>query len=480
MSMRPQWQRRILCCAIFLAAVATAPAWSAQEPAQGKTALFFSQGQAIYHPQDRARSQQDAIQDFLLQAVTQALGNLLSSSQMGSRFGPVQEKILKHPERYVVTYQLFSESPAGGLYRVTGQVTVAMDNLRRDLMQMGLGAGSYGERQEPASLPDQPSRTASTSETVRNSGEPRQATRGIVPSGQELYWAVAESWGEDWHIPKGPRDPRGLFASSVLQECRDYTWSVRLPEAGALTPDVRGNVPLNSVLAQAGRLGLARAVVGTVALRKSGNQNPRIEAALRVVDVPSGRVQGEIRKQWTLHGDSIQEGALELASLIIPQLDQFMGEFGKRTPAADRRFIEPQPASPSAPPVTEPSPSETMGRQAPSQAPPIPQEAPPSTPSPPQPPPTIRGSGEITLAIKAPHSYAHWEELEKYLREHCKSARVISVTMGPDGTRVRMDGVDGRFLETLGETRLKDDLTVRVEGYSPDSRTLTISFSHSE
>jgi len=113
-----------------------------------------------------------------------------------------------------------------------------------------------------------------------------------------------------------------------------------------LTPDIRGNVPLNSVLTQAGRLGLARAVVGNVALRKSGNQNPRIEAALRVVDVPSGRVQGEIRKQWTLQGDSIQEGALELASLIVPQLDRFMGEFGKRTPAADRRFIEPQPRLP--------------------------------------------------------------------------------------------------------------------------------------
>jgi hypothetical protein len=57
---------------------------------------------------------------------------------MGSHFAALQAKILKQPERYVQTYQVFSESPSGGLYRVTGQVTVAMDALKNDIQQLGL------------------------------------------------------------------------------------------------------------------------------------------------------------------------------------------------------------------------------------------------------------------------------------------------------------------------------------------------------
>ncbi len=503
MEMYPRVHGKALVCALFLCMLTTPSLTTAVEPPpQGKTAVFFSQGQSIYHPQDRARSRQEAVQDFLLQGVTQALGSFLSPSQMGSQFGLIQDKVLRQPDRYVVHHQIFSESPAGGLYRVTGQVTVAMDSLKKDVVQMGLGSPEPGQRPGGAApsggLSRSEAESASTG-SLRDSGP--QATRGITPSRRELYWAVAESWDQGWSVPRGTRDPRGIFAASILQESQDYPWTVRLPESGALTPDEGGNISIHPVLAQAKGLGIEKAVVGTVALRKSPNQNPRIETVLRVLDVPSGKLQGEIRKQRSLRGGSTQESVLELASLIMPQLDQFMGEGGRRAAPADRRFLEPQSVPPAAvapptrpeppelppamtPPVRREVPEETPAmipsvRSEPIESPSKPAAAGPS-PAPLQPPPAIRGTGEVTLSLRNLGHFAQWEELEKHIREKAKSARVTGVTMGPESAQVRLEGVDGQFLESLSGTRLKGGLTVQVEGYAPDTRTVTISFGHSE
>jgi hypothetical protein len=104
---------------------------------EGKPGVFFSQGQAISNPQDRSGSQREAVQDFLAQAIAQAAATVLSPAQLGKQYQRIQEVILKRPDRYVRTYEIFSEnSNQGGLYRVTGQVSVAMDLLKNDLARL--------------------------------------------------------------------------------------------------------------------------------------------------------------------------------------------------------------------------------------------------------------------------------------------------------------------------------------------------------
>jgi len=130
--------------------------------------------------------------------------------------------------------------------------------------------------------------------------------------------------------------------------------------------------------------------------------------------------------------------------------------------------------------VPESSPAMTAPvRSEPPEGPLKPAVAAPS-PAPQQSPPAIRGAGEVILSLRNLRHFANWEELEKYIREKVKSARVIGVTMSPEGAQVRLEGVEGRFLESLSGTRLKGGLTVQVEGYAPDTRTVTISFGHSE
>ena len=54
--------------------------------AKDQSVTFFSQGQSTYNPQDQARSRQQAVQDFMGQALIQAIGKFLNPSQMGTQF----------------------------------------------------------------------------------------------------------------------------------------------------------------------------------------------------------------------------------------------------------------------------------------------------------------------------------------------------------------------------------------------------------
>jgi hypothetical protein len=124
-------------------------AQAAGEPLGENPAVFFSRGQAIFSPGNASQSQHEAIQDLLVQAIIQATAAVVSTARLGEQYQLVQEKILKQPQRYVRSYQIFSENPnQGGLYRVAGQVSVAMDLLKKDLTTLGL-TSSEGEPSPP-------------------------------------------------------------------------------------------------------------------------------------------------------------------------------------------------------------------------------------------------------------------------------------------------------------------------------------------
>lgn len=400
---------------------------------QEKASVFFSQGQAMYSAQDQARSKQAAVQDFLVQGVTQAVAAFLDPSQMGSNFAALQEKILNQPERYVDTYKIFSESPMGGLYRVTGQVSVSMERLRKDLVSLGFTTGDTGSREADTRRP--PGGTSSVESAER---QVPGGSRGMSVARQEFYWAVAEKWDRGWHLPQDARDPKGLFTLSVIQESQDYGWSLRLPQQTSVTMDPNGNIATNDVLAAAKRAGVRKAVIGTIDYTQG--QKAALKVDLRVFDVAFGKAEGEIHRNWPIGGKSNQESALELAAVVVPALD---------------RLLHGQTTRSTQPPASE-EPAQAVQRSGAS-----------------------RATGEWTLMIRGEHRYASWEELRNTLLEQFKSMQIKSIEFDLDAIRIKLEGVDGQYISSLEGSTLGRGITVQVSGFSPESRSIALTLSRS-
>jgi hypothetical protein len=395
----------------------------------GNPGVFFSQGQAIYHPQDPSKSQHEAIQDLQAQGVIQAAAALLSPAHLGNQVQIIQEKVLKQQERFVRTYEIFSETPnQNGLYRVTGQVSVAMDKLRMELALLGL-ASSETETVN-ASIAQPASKSSPSDEAATEPDKPLDKTDKAMVSGKEILWAVVENWDDEWHLPGNRKDPKGLFAACVAQGSGDYGWSIRFPQVGTLAPDANGEVPASRVLAQARELGLPHVVIGTLALVQSDNGEGRLQAAARLLSVSSGKAQGEIHRELAIGDSSNQEAALELADLIIPQLD--------------RQLREPSPSRPATESTVKPS-----------------------------------EAGVVVLQIKSNDAYADWLVLEKTLREQFKSMQVKGFEIRPEQSVVRLEGVDETSLRNVHGTRLSNGAQVQIENFDEDNHAFAVTFKRS-
>ncbi|MFZ2448492.1 MAG: hypothetical protein WAW37_19200 [Syntrophobacteraceae bacterium] len=403
---------------------------AAEGQAPGRSVAFFCQGQSIYNPQDQAKSQQQAIQDFLGQAITQAAGRFMSPSQMGSQFADLQKKIFPQVPKYVDSYQVFSETQVGGLFRVIGQVTVAMDVLRKDLEEAGFPVAEAAQ--------------ASPAATVAATGDKPKpgASRGLAVTKKEILWAVPEKWEQEWIIPGGKRDASSLFAQAIIRELDDYDYTLHFPERGSVKMDYTGNITQTQVTTLAQGLGIQDAVVGTLTLKQERNKPARLEANLRVIKVAAGKIGGEITREVSLEDVSNQEGALDLASRITPQLYSLLGGAGE----AERKV-----ATTPAPEPEKQAGGETSGQ---------PSEA----------------AGRWTLTLPS-SQYAHWKEIERVLREQFKSMHIVSLEMGLTEGNIKLDGVDGNFVSGLNGTSLPSGATVRVDSFSAEARTIKLSFT---
>lgn len=404
--------------------------------AQGDLTAYFSQGQALYDQQDPVRSQQNAVRDLLGQAVMQAVGTYLSPSQMGSYYAALREKIIRQPERYVDTYQVFFESAENGLYRVVGQVTISMDLLRKDLTEFGISksADAY-----PAKQAGQGSGEVSSSSAAKpvasagSSGQtetPPAVVRGIAPTVREILWAVTEKWDQEWYLPEDVRDPRGLFAVSVLQELQAYHYSLHLPEPGSLRMDNSGNVSVTQALAQAKTLGIRNAIVGSVMYKRERNQSARLQADLQVLEVSSGKLLGKIHKERDMEEGSNQEGALDLAEEVMHELERMLSLApGGSTPV--QKSSEPAAAA---------------------------------------------AEGEWIVKIKMSDQYSYWKDMEQMLREQAKGLQVRGVEMGLDENVIRLGGIDGRLIMNLNGKALPGGTVIRIDNFSEDNHSLSVSF----
>jgi hypothetical protein len=430
--------------------------------AQSRPVTYFSSGQAVYDPQDPAKCQQQAIQDFMVQGLTQAIGSFLSPTQMGTQFAELQKKVLAKPAKYIDSYQVFSEEHTGGMFRVVGQVTVSMGALKEDLEKSGILAAQQKALAQPAPSPGISAPTGATEsenthveEDVESAEEPDESQtsasrpqasqppvseegagrpfyRGISATKREILWAVAEKWDQEWDLPTESENVNSLFARSLGKEMDNF--SILFPQPGSVKMDLSGNIPPSQVISLAEGLGIQDVVVGKVSYAEDRNSKQvLLDASLRVIRIGQGKSEFELHKAQSMEDLSNQEGALELARRIAPELSSLLGgtQAGQGAGAST-------PGGPSSAQVASAGP----------------------------------------LLIYVPSAqYQYWMELESILREQFKNMQVASLQIGATESAVKLDGVNGEYILKMSGSRLPNGATVRIDSYSTEAQTMKVSFS---
>jgi hypothetical protein len=493
--------------------------WSGMTRAQKQTVDYFSQGQAVYDSNNLAKSRDEAVQDLLVHGITQALRSFLEPSQIGAQYTKLEKKLFSQPQRYVQKFQIFSETPADGLYRVRGEVTVAVDVLQRDLQRLGLissrahGAEKSTEafKAEVTSDSSKSSRTKENlqealEETPETSSEealeenlerafqetlekpsktvaeraPKESLKEIpkkpLKSRQEVLWVVSEKWETDWHLPLGNIESRSLFVATVLQESEDHNWTLVLPKKGLVDVDAMGNVPLEQAISLARNKGIETLVLGTASLEQAQEREPLLNVYLRVLDSTSGQSRGEIRQKQSTRGTFYAEKFIELAAIISVQLDRLLPEVPKRSLGDEPSSV--MPSSQSLPQDSSPLPESQRSTPPESlavdnQSPSAPSfqdvEADPTKISPKKP-------GQWTLIVRSDTHYRLWEELEGILREKLNNLKVESIEVDSKESRIHLEGVNSFLSEVLKGIQLRQGLKVVVNGYSPEDQEIEITF----
>jgi hypothetical protein len=433
--------------------------------AQPASKVFFSRGQAAVDAQNPAKSHQQAIKNFMAQGLLEAISTFLGPAQISSEYEKLQKDILGGPEKYIDTYQIYSEKQVDGEYQVVGQVTVTLDALKKDLMKLGaLGA------QNPPPAPSSQPQAAKASKTVvapngvetpknsvaqknedsaqtQKSQPPASAaaskevpdaalkgaqplSRGIVSTKKEVLWAVVEKWDEKWVLPTDNSDIRCIFAKSLAKQMDRLGFSILLARPGAIEMDTEGNIPPYQAASLAGELGVKYVVVGKVSyISDHKSQEVSLTADLKVLGPGGGQAAGhEIKKTLSMDDLSNQAGATELASTIALKLSTLFGGPGEST-------AKTKPGSAEFPSHLE------------------------------------------KLVVHLPSlQYSHWTELEKVLRGQFQSMHIDDLQIGPAETLVDLSGVDGSYILKMDGARLADGSALRIDSYSTQEGAMKISF----
>jgi hypothetical protein len=391
-----------------------------------KSEIYFSQGQAVYYADDLPRSRLEATQDLVRNGVLQAVASVLGPAVTQSMYGSIQEKILSDKERFVDGYQLASEGPANGLYRVTGQVTVSRDLLLQALREHEFHVASPEQRPPLVEyLPDLRSRAAVSPTEEKEGSSPET---GIKPSKPGVLWAVTENWGEEWRLPS--QDSTGEtapLAMAVMENTKDLHWVPCFAPIGALRLDREGNIETGELSGLSREMGLGRAVTGKSWLAGSPPGNLRLLASLRVVEVQTGQAGHEIRKENAVDTGSIQEGIVRLAEAVLPSISQELPLPGPSTELVPRSDAE-------------------------------------------------QNLGIWTVGIRATHPQRAWETVRKEIEGRFKSAQTSGFELGANEITVHIENVDGRVIREIlnGRQISPGGATVRIEDYSEEKRSMVV------
>ncbi len=106
----------------------------------------------------------------------------------------------------------------------------------------------------------------------------------------------------------------------------ERNFSIHLPLTGSVRMDLSGSVPSSQAISLAEGLGIQDVVVGKVSYAQDrDSKQVRLEAGLRVIRIGQGKSEFELQKAQSMEDLTNQEGALELARLVAPQLVNLLG-----------------------------------------------------------------------------------------------------------------------------------------------------------
>ncbi len=418
---------------LYLVQVAAA----VEDSRTGNAIALFSQGRSAVDPQNREGSRQEAIRDFLGQAVVQAAARILTPSDLETRYSSLSETIFNHPERFVLSYQISSEGiEEGNVYRIAGQVSIDVDLLKNDLLRRGPDTPESPST-VTIGVPVEPP-VAEPADKGQAGGYPEKNSAGWKKVFKRVLWAVAEEWGEKWHLPRSSGDPEATFSAFVSQEVEDFGWSLVFPPSDFAQPYDDGSLNQQEVLAAARARGATYAVLGTLVFGEGPDGGERLTADLAVFHVALAKEVGNLKQELSVDAETAEEKAMELAALTVPQVDRMLGQVDSG--AEDRRGGE-------------------SGDEALKDLP--------------------RGEGLI-LRVRSRQPQADWEEIEGVIRRKAGSIQILGLRFGKDGGIVQLQGVDKGALLSLNGLDLQGNATLRVEAPSPDGNILNLTIVQSE
>jgi hypothetical protein len=198
--------------------------------------------------------------------------------------------------------------------------------------------------------------------------------------------------------------------------------------------DLSGNIPPSQVISLAEGLGIQDVVVGKVSYAEDRNSKQvLLDAGLRVIRIGQGKSEFELHKAQSMEDLSNQEGALELARRIAPQLSSLLGG---------------------------PQAGQGAGASTPGGAPSA----------------QVASVGPLLIYVPSAQ-YPYWMELENILREQFKNMQIAGLQIGTTQSAVKLDGVNGEYILKMSGTRLPSGATVRIDSYSTEAQTMNVSFS---
>jgi len=413
----------------------------------------------------------------MVQGLTQAIASFLSPTEMGAQVAEIRKKVLSKPEKYIDSYQVFSEDRTGALFRVVGQVTVSMSALKDDLVKSGLltsqqmpvaqpapspGLGTASEApgsqdvrgEEDAQSSQEPGDSCKTSvsphpgpspqaEGEPEGSQPREveqvtpgpASRGIAATKTQILWAVPEKWKQEWVFPADREDVRIPFTRSLSREVDDFNLSILLPQSGLVRMDLAGNIPPSQVISLAEGLGVQDVVVGKVSCHLDPNSRQALlDANLRLIRIDRGKSEFELHSTQNMEDLSNQEGATQLARQIAAQLSNLLG-------------------------------GSQAGRRAGGST----QGAPPS-------PDQVENVGPLVIYVPSAQ-YSYWMELEAILREQFINMQRAGFEIGPTESEVKLDGVNGDYILKMSGAKLPSGAAIHIDSFSTEEQTMKVSFA---
>jgi hypothetical protein len=451
--------------------------WGAvRAPALQEGQVFFSQGQAVHDAKNIAASRDNGLRDFKAQAVTQAIVGLIGPEEVSRHYAEIEKQILIRLDRYVVAYQIFSQDTVDGLFRILGRVTINIPVLEEDLSQSGVLAPAHATRPLASEVEERAPKVGEKPSTdADGTPEPEKSTargQSDKTSRQDLrlLWLVSEQWDQKqgWHLPQENNlemESRGLLARSVLEEAQDHSWRIVLldPDTNRDLPELDANGQAN--LERAMRIATQRQddflVIGTGTLQRQGQKQPLLAVDLQVYDLQSQDKVGEIHRQLRLaetdNPVAREEGIMELAAFLMPELDhvlrsrQMAGDFAGAIAG-------------SIPEATESQPEDRQAQK------PASGESKPAVSS------VEPGRSEWTVIIRPFRSFAEWEQVELTLRRDFKELRVNGMELSGGEARIRLDGV-GPDLPNLLQGMKLTKHAVQILEQDPNSRKILIAIN---